>query len=156
MAARSEDAAANGRAVWARFPLREVAAIVAVVFTATGVLIAGMQWAVSNNTGSLFLLMRDIRSEVLNIRDDLDVLHSEVGVVHSDVGILRSDVAALRSDVGVLRGEVGELRTEVGKNRDQIADLRERVAKVEVGLGQVQVDQARILEIIEHERRPRG
>ena len=150
MAARSEDAAANGRAVWARFPLREVAAIVAVVFTATGVLIAGMQWAVSNNTGSLFLLMRDIRSEVVNIRDDLDVVHSGRGA------FVRSDVAALRSDVGVLRGEVGELRTEVGKNRDQIADLRERVAKVEVGLGQVQVDQARILEILEHERRPRG
>ncbi len=144
MAARSEDAAANGRTVFARFPFREVATIVGVVFTATSALIVGMQWAVSNNTGPLFLLMQDVRSQVVNIRDDVDVLRSDVDVLRSEVGVLRTEVEGLRT-------EVGDLRAEVAENRGQIADLRERVAKVEVGLGQVQANQVRILDILEHE-----
>ncbi len=155
MAARSEDAAANGRAVSARFPFREVATIVAVVFTATSALIVGMQWAVSNNTGPLFLLLQDVRSQVVNIRDDVDVLRSDVDVLRSEVGVLRSEVEGLRTDVEGLRTEVGDLRAEVAENRGQIADLRERVAKVEVGLGQVQANQVRILDILEREPRPR-
>ena len=135
MATRTEDLAANGRAVSARISLRDLAALLAVVFAGVGALSAGMQWAVSTSLAPLFL---------------------EVQALRSDVASIREDVAVLRSDVDGLRSEVGKLRTEVEENRNQIADLRERVAKVEVGLAQVQANQARILELLDHERTPRG
>lgn len=141
MAARTEELAANGRAVSARFPLRELVAIVVVVFTAIGTMIVGMQWAVSTNVMPLFLVMQDMQSQVGGIREDVDGL--------------RSDVEVVRSDVGALHQEVGKLRTEVEENRSQIVDLRERVAKVEVGLAQMQANQVRILELLDRDRPPR-
>ena len=141
MATRTEDLAANGRANPARLRIRDLAAILAVVFAGVGAMSAGMQWAVSTSLAPLFLEVQALRSDVTSIREDVDVL--------------RSEVAVLRSDVDGLRSEVGKLRTEVEENRRQIADLRERVAKVEVGLTQVQANQARILELLDRERRPR-
>ena len=141
MAARTEELAANGRAVSARFPLRELVAIVVVVFTAIGTMIVGMQWAVSTNVMPLFLVMQEMQSQV--------------GGIHEDVDGLRSDVQVVRSDVGALHQEVGKLRTEVEENRSQIVDLRERVAKVEVGLAQMQANQVRILELLDRDRPPR-
>ena len=141
MAARTEESAANGRAVSARFPLRELAAIAVVVFTAIGTMIVGMQWAVSTNVMPLFLVMQEMQSQVGGIREDVDGLRSDVGV--------------LRSEVGALHEEVGKLRTEVEENRSRIVDLRERVAKVEVGLARMQANQTRILEILDRERPPR-
>lgn len=138
MAARTEESAANGRAVSARFPLRELAAIAVVVFTAIGTMIVGMQWAVSTNVMPLFLVMQEMQSQVGGIREDVDGLRSDVGV--------------LRSEVGALHEEVGKLRTEVEENRSRIVDLRERVAKVEVGLARMQANQTRILELLDRER----
>lgn len=148
MAARTEESAANGRAVPARFPLRELAAIAGVVFTAIGAMIVGMQWAVSTNVTPLFLVMQEMQSQVGGIREDVDGLRSDVEAVRSEVGVLRSEVGALHE-------EVGKLRTEVEENRSRIADLRERVAKVEVGLARMQANQARILELLDRERPPR-
>ena len=128
MAVRSEDAAANVRVVPTRSSVREVVAIIGVMFTAAGVSIAGIQWAVSNNTAPLALAMRALESRVLSI--------------HKDVGELRGEVVGLRGEVEKIRGEV--------------ADLRERVARVETGLEQVQSNQARILELLERSRRPSG
>ena len=141
MAARTEESAANGRAVSARFPLRDLAAIAVVVFTAIGTMIVGMQWAVSTNVMPLFLVMQEMQSQVGGIREDVDGLRSDVGV--------------LRSEVGALHEEVGKLRTEVEENRSRIVDLRERVAKVEVGLARMQANQTRILELLDRERPPR-
>ena len=141
MAARTEESAANGRVVSARFPLRELVAIVVVVFTAIGAMIVGMQWAVSTNVMPLFLVMQEMQSQVRGI--------------HEDVDGLRSDVEVVRSEVGALHEEVGKLRTEVEGNRSRIVDLRERVAKVEVGLAQMQANQARILELLDRGRPPR-
>ena len=141
MAARTEELAANGRVVSARFPLRELVAIVVVVFTAIGTMIVGMQWAVSTNVMPLFLVMQEMQSQVRGI--------------HEDVDGLRSDVEVVRSEVGALHEEVGKLRTEVEGNRSRIVDLRERVAKVEVGLAQMQANQARILELLDRDRPPR-
>lgn len=148
MAARSEELAANGRVVSARFPLRELVAIVVVVFTAIGTMIVGMQWAVSTNVMPLFLVMQDTQSQVGGIREDIDVLRSDVEVVRSEVGVVRSEVGALHE-------EVGKLHTEVEENRSRIVDLRERVAKVEVGLARMQANQARILDLLDRERPPR-
>ena len=141
MAARTEELAAHGRGFPVRISFRDLAALLAVVFAGVGALSAGMQWAVSTNVAPLLLEMQAQRSEF--------------GVLREDVGALRSEVGVLRSEVGALREEVGALGAEVEENRRQIADLRERVAKVEVGLAQVQANQARILEILEHQRRPR-
>ena len=149
MATRTEVLAANGRAVSARISLRDLAALLAVVFAGVGALSAGMQWAVSTNLAPLLLEMQAQRSEVVGLGRD-------IGVLRSEVDDLRSEVGVLRSEFGVLREEVGKLRTEVEENRNQIADLRERVAKVEVGLAQVQANQARILELLDRERTPRG
>ena len=135
MAVRSDDLAANGRGVVPRFLLREVATLVGVVFAATGVLIAGMQWAISNNVDPLFLLMRAMQSQVLDIRDD--------------VGELRAEVGVLRGQFAEVRGEVGEVRGEVGELRGQVTDIRERVARVEAGLEQVRGNQARVLDLLE-------
>lgn len=148
MAIRTEELAANGRVVSARFPLRELVAIVVVVFTAIGTMIVGMQWAVSTNVMPLFLVMQEMQSQVRGIHEDVDGLRSDVEVVRSDVGVLRSEVGALHE-------EVGKLRTEVEGNRSRIVDLRERVAKVEVGLAQMQANQARILELLDRGRPPR-
>lgn len=141
MAARTEELAANGRAVSARFPLRELAAIVVAVFTAIGTMIVGVQWAVSTNVMPLFLVMQEMQSQVGGIREDVDGL--------------RSDVEVVRSEVGTLHEEIGKLRTEVEENRSRIVDLRERVAKVEVGLARMQANQARILDLLVRERPPR-
>ena len=184
MAARAEDAAAPGRVVAARFPFREAATIVGVVFTATGALIAGMQWAISINIDPLHGTMREMQAQMLVINKSLGELsglhsglHDEVGRLRTEVealGGLPGEVAGLHGEVGRLRtevkalgglpGEVGRLHTEVEANRGQIAenraeivenrrqivDLRERMAKVETGLDQVQANQVRMLEILEH------
>ena len=141
MATRTEVLAANGRAVSARISLRDLAALLAVVFAGVGALSAGIQWAVSTSLAPLLLEMQAQRSEIVSIR--------------RDIGVLRSEVDGLRSEFGVLREEVGKLRTEVEENRNQIADLRERVVKVEVGLALVQANQTRIFELLGHERTPR-
>ena len=176
MAVHSESAAATGRVVTARFPYREVAAIVGVVVTATTGLIVGMQWAISNNLGPLFLTMQSIEAHVLSTRKEVNVLHGEFGEFRGEVGSLRIEVGGLRTEVkgvsgevGELRGEFRELRAEVKANRDQIAenraeiaenrrqivDLRERMTRVETGLEQVQANQVRMLEILEREPHPR-
>lgn len=134
MAARSEDAAANGRVVTTRFPYREVAAIVGVVLATTGALIAGMQWAISTNVEPLHMTTLNTQTEVRAIRRDIVVLQAQ------------------SED---LRAEVGENRAEIAENRRQIVDLRERVAKVETGLEQVQANQVRMLEILERRPHPR-
>ena len=149
MAARSPDVAADVRAVSARFPFREIATVIAVVFTATGAMLAGMQWTVSNNLGPLFLAMQRIESQVVSIREDVDVLRT-------DVRVLRGEIEVLHGEIEVLRGEVAEIRAEVAENRRQIVDLRERVARVETGLEQVQANQVRMLEILERRPRPRA
>ena len=148
MTVRSEHAAANGRGSFARIPFREVATIVGVVFAATGALTVGMQWAISNNLGPLFLTMQSMESQLLSIREDVDGLRVDVGEVRGEVG-------ELRGEVGELRGEVGELRGEVRELRGQFGDLRERVAKVETGLEQVQDNQVRIFDILERRPNPR-
>ena len=134
MATRTEDLAANGRANPARFSIRDLAAILAVVFAGVGAMSAGMQWAVSTSLAPLFLEMQALRSEFAGLR--------------RDIGVLRSEVAVLRS-------EVEKLRTEMEENRRQITGLRERVVKVEVGLALVQASQTRIFEFLDLERRPR-
>ena len=184
MAVHSESAAATGRVVTARFPYREVAAIVGVVVTATTGLIVGMQWAISNNLGPLFLTMQSIEAHVLSTRKEVNVLHGEFGEFRGEVGSLRIEVGGLRTEVGGLRtevkgvsGEVGELRgefrelraevkanrdqiaenrAEIAENRRQIVDLRERMTRVETGLEQVQANQVRMLEILEREPPPGG
>ena len=173
MAVHSENAAAPGRVVSARFPLREVVTIIGVVFTATSALLVGMQWAISNNLGPLFLAMQSIESHVLSTRKEVNVLHADVAVLRGEVGGLRTEVEALRGlpgEVAGLRGEVGELRSEFGglradfgelraevaENRSQITDLRERVARVETGLELVQANQVRMLDILERGSHPRG
>ena len=142
MAARYEEAAAAGPAGSARFPLREIATIIGVVFAAATTLIVGMQWAISNNVGPLFLAMQGLESQVASI--------------HEDVDVLRVDVVVLRGEATELRGEVTGIRAEVAENRAQIADLRERVARVETGLQQVRANQVRMLEILERGPHPRG
>ena len=169
MAVHSENAAAPGRVVSARFPLREVVTIIGVVFTATSALIVGMQWAISNNLGPLFLAMQSIESHVLSTRKEVNVLHADVAVLRTEIEALRGlpgEVAGLRGEVGELRGlradvadlrtEFGELRAEVSENRGQIVDLRERLARVETGLEQVQANQVRMLDILERGSHPRG
>ena len=186
MAVHSENAAAPGRVVSARFPLREVVTIIGVVFTATSALIVGMQWAISNNLGPLFLAMQSIESHVLSTRKEVNVLHADVAVLRTEIEALRGlpgEVAGLRGEVGELRGlradvadlrtgfgelrglradvadlrtEFGELRAEVSENRGQIVDLRERLARVETGLEQVQANQVRMLDILERGPQPRG
>ena len=141
MAARAEDAAANSRVVTTRFPYREVAAIVGVVFTATSALIVGMQWAISNNLGPLFLAMQS--------------LDSQVRIIHKNVNVLHGELGEIRTEVETNRRQIAELRVQVVENRDQIVDLRERMAKVETGLDQVQVNQHRMLEILERRPHPR-
>lgn len=135
MAARAEDAAATGRVVTARFPYREVAAIVGVVFTATSALIVGMQWAISNNLGPLFLAMQSVESQVQ--------------IIHKNVNVLHGEFRELRAEVEANRDQITELRVQVVENRGQIVDLRERMARVETGLEQVQANQVRMLEILE-------
>ena len=123
MAVHSEISAAPGRVVSARFPLREVVTIIGVVFAATSALIVGMQWAISNNLGPLFLAMQSIESHVLSTRKEVNVLHADVAVLRGEVGGLRTEIEALRGlpgEVAGLRGEVGELR---GLRAD-VADLR--------------------------------
>ena len=166
MAARAEDAAAPGRVVTARFPFREAATIVGVVFTATGALIAGMQWAISINIEPLHGTMREMQAQMLVINKSLGELSGLHAGLHDEVGRLRTEVEALgglSGEVSGLRSEVREVRAEVESNRDQIAenraeivenrrqivDLRERMAKVETGLDQVQANQVRMLEILE-------
>ena len=166
MAVHSENAAAPGRVVSARFPLREVVTIIGVVFTATSALIVGMQWAISNNLGPLFLAMQSIESHVLSTRKEVNVLHADVAVLRGEVGGLRTEiealrglpgeVAGLRGEFGGLRADFGELRAEVAENRSQITDLRERVARVETGLELVQANQVRMLDILERGSHPRG
>ena len=143
MAVHSKSAAAPGRVVSARFPLREVVTIVGVVFTATSALIVGMQWAITNNLGPLFLAMQSIESHVLSTRKEVNVLHADVAVLRGEVGGLRG----LRADVADLRTEFRELRAEVSANRGQITGLRERATRVETGLEQVQAHQVRMLDI---------
>ena len=133
MAVHSENAAAPGRVVSARFPLREVVTIIGVVFTATSALIVGMQWAISNNLGPLFLAMQSIESHVLSTRKEVNVLHADVAVLRTEIEALRGlpgEVAGLRGEVGELRGlraDVADLRTEFGELRGlraDVADLR--------------------------------
>ena len=159
MAVHSENAAAPGRVVSARFPLREVVTIIGVVFTATSALIVGMQWAISNNLGPLFLAMQSIESHVLSTRKEVNVLHADVAVLRTEIEALRGlpgEVAGLRGEFGGLRADFGELRAEVAENRSQITDLRERVARVETGLELVQANQVRMLDILERGSHPRG
>ena len=148
MAARSQDVAADFSAVSARFPFRETVAIIAVVFTATGAMLAGMQWTVSNNLAPLFLAMQRIESQVVSVREGVEVLRGEVAEN-------RTEIATNRRQVAEIRGEVAEIRGEVVENRRQIMDLRERMAKVETGLEQVQANQVRMLEILERRPHPR-
>ena len=156
MAARAQDAAATGRVVTARFPYREVAAIVGVVFTATSALIVGMQWAISNNLGPLFLAVESLESQVEIVGRNVNVLHGEFGELRGEFGVLRGEFGELRGEVRGLRAEVAanrdqiaENRAEIAENRRQIVDLRERMAKVETGLDQVQANQVRMLDILE-------
>ena len=114
MAVHSENAAAPGRVVSARFPLREVVTIIGVVFTATSALIVGMQWAISNNLGPLFLAMRSIESHVLSTR-------KEVNVLHADVAVLRGEVGGLRTEVEALRGLPGELPVFAARSESSAA-----------------------------------
>ena len=155
MAARAQDAAATGRVVTARFPYREVAAIVGVVFTATGALIVGMQWAISNNLGPLFLAIQSVGSQVQVVGRNVSVLHGEFGELRGEFGELRGEVRGLRAEVAANRDQIAENRAEIAENRRQIVDLRERMAKVETGLDQVQANQVRMLEILEREPKPR-
>ena len=148
MAARSEDFAANPRVVVARFPIREFAAIVAVVLSTTGALTAGMQWAISNNLGPLFLAIQSVESQA-------QIIHKNVNVLHGEFGELRGEFRELRAEVAANRGQIAENRAEIAENRRQIVDLRERVARVEAGLEQVQANQVRMLEILEREPNPR-
>ena len=62
MAVRSEDAAANGRAAGTRIALRDAVMKIGVVFAATGVLVAGVRWAVSINVEPLRGEVRSLRS----------------------------------------------------------------------------------------------
>ena len=166
MAVRAEDAAATGRVVAARFPFREVATIIGVVFTATGALIAGMQWAISINIDPLHGTMREMQAQMLVITENLGELsgshvglHAEVGRLRTEVGALGGlpgEVAGLRTEFEVNRGQITELRVQVVENRGQIVDLRERMARVETGLEQVQANQVRMLEILERGPPPGG
>ena len=135
MNARNEDGAANPRVVVARFPIREFAAIVALVLSTTGALTAGMQWAISNNVEPLFMELRNVRADIR--------------VIQGAIVELKAQGAESRTEIGTLRAEVAENRAEVAENRRQIVDLRERMAKVETGLDQVQVNQVRMIEILE-------
>ena len=135
MTARNEDVAANPRVVVARFPIREFAAIAALVLSTTGALTAGMQWAISNNLGPLSLAMQSLKSQVQIVDKNVNVLHGEL--------------RELRAEVEANRDQIAELRVQVAENRSQIVDLRERMAKVETGLEQVQANQVRMLEILE-------
>ena len=165
MAARSPDVAADVRAVSARFPFREIATVIAVVFTATGAMLAGMQWTVSNNLAPLFLAMQSVESRTLSISEDVDLVRTDVRVLRGEVEVLRGEVEVVRGEVAEVRAEVAEnraaigelrgLRAEVAENRRQIVDLRERVARVETGLEQVQANQVRMLEILERRPDPR-
>ena len=141
MTARNEDVAANPRVVVARFPIREFAAIVAVVLSTTGALTAGMQWAISNNVEPLFMELRSVRADIR--------------IIQGDIVELKAQGAESRTEIGTLRAEVAENRAEIAKNRRQIVDLRERMAKVETGLEQVQANQVRMLEILERRPHPR-
>ena len=161
MAARAEEAAADARAVSARFPFREIVAIIAVVFTATGAMLAGMQWTVSNNVAPLFLVMQRVETQVVSLREAVAANRTEIAKNRAEIEKNRAEIGALRGlrgEVAELRGlpgEVAELRAEVVENRRQITDLRERVAKVETGLEQVQANQVRMLEILERRPHPR-
>ena len=135
MTARNEDVAANPRVVVARFPIREFAAIAALVLSTTGALTAGMQWAISNNLGPLSLAMQSLKSQVQIVDKNVNVLHGEF--------------RELRAEVEANRDQIAELSVQVAENRSQIVDLRERMAKVETGLEQVQANQVRMLEILE-------
>ena len=135
MTARNEDVAANTRVVVARFPIREFAAIIAVVLSTTGALTAGMQWAISNNVEPLFMELRSVQADIR--------------IIQGDIVELKAQGAESRTEIGTLRAEVAENRVEIAENRRQIVDLRERMARVETGLEQVQANQVRMLEILE-------
>jgi septal ring factor EnvC (AmiA/AmiB activator) len=135
MNARNEEVAANPRVVVAWFPIREFAAIAALVLSTTGALTAGMQWAISNNVEPLFMELRSVRDDIR--------------IIQGDIGELKAQGAESRTEIGTLRAEVAENRAEIAENRRQIVDLRERMARVETGLEQVQANQVRMLEILE-------
>ena len=158
MAARSPDVAADVRAVSARFPFREIATVIAVVFTATGAMLAGMQWTVSNNLAPLFLAMQSVESRTLSISEDVSLVRTDVRVLRGEVEVVRGEVAEVRAEVAESRAAIGELRglrAEVAENRRRIVDLRERVARVGTGLEQVQANQVRMPEILERRPDPR-
>ena len=123
MAVRAEDAAAPTRVVTARFPFREAATIVGVVFTATGALIAGMQWAISINIDPLHGTMREMQAQMLVINKSLGELGGLHSGLYDEVGRLRTEVEAL----GGLPGEVAGLRGEVAGFRDEVGRLHTEV-----------------------------
>ena len=91
-----------------------------------------------------------VKTEVGDLRSEVNVVRSEVGGLTSEVGELRSEVNVVKSEVGGLRSEVGELRSDVGSFRTEVkqefSDVRSMIklsyAEIDTRIGNLERDLA--------------
>ena len=76
-----------------------------------------------------------VKTEVGELRSEVNVVRSEVGGLTSEVGELRSEVNVVKSEVGGLRSEVGELRSEVNVVKCEVGGLRSEVGELRSDVG---------------------
>jgi archaellum component FlaC len=99
----------------------------------------------------------EVKTEVKELRSEVDVVKHEVGGLNSKVGDLQSDVDVVKSEVGGLRSKVGELKSDVGAFRSEVkldfSDVRSMIklsyAEIDTRIGNLERDVADLKERVE-------
>ena len=141
MAARFEDGAAARPQAESLRPVRDLMVMAGVVLAGAGLLVPGLQWAVSHNTDPLREEVQVAQAHVVNVRERL--VRAEEGLKAVDLGLreVKADVQGLKTDVVGLKADMQEMKTDV-------RELKGGFQRVEHQLQAVTANQLRIVELL--------
>jgi len=87
-------------------------------------------WAGPGQAQALAEGQRELRAELVKVRQTQDRHTRMLADLISDVSGLKSDVAELKSDVAELKSDVAELKSDVAELKSDVAELKSGMAEI--------------------------
>ncbi|KAI8166876.1 hypothetical protein K4K49_012392 [Colletotrichum sp. SAR 10_70] len=93
--------------------------------------LAGFRESVQLLREEVFDNMQEIKTNVHDLRTDVDVLKTDVNEIKTDVDVLKTDVCEIKTDVDVLKTDVNEIKTDVTQLKTDVCELRAEVGQTQ-------------------------
>ena len=71
--------------------------------------------------------LNGVRTDVSELRKDVDLMRSDINVLQKDVDLMRSDINAIHNDMDLMRSDIDAIRTDLHGIHEEMSDMHDEM-----------------------------